>query len=384
MIRFDVEAHDRSARAGVMHTPRGAIRTPAFMPVGTQATVKAMTPAELEGLGAEIVLGNTYHLHLRPGEAVIRELGGLHRFMGWRRPILTDSGGFQIFSLARRVAVTEEGARFQSHLDGDALALTPEGAVRIQQALGSDIAMCLDHLVAGDAPPALHAEASARTTRWAARCQAALAGQCGTAGTEAGASEPPALFAIVQGGTSPELRRRSAEELVALDFPGYAIGGLSVGEPTPATYETLALTAPLLPAVKPRYLMGAGEPQDLLTAIGAGCDLFDCVLPTRNARNGSLYTRAGKLSIKQVRYKADPAPLDPDCPCYTCRNFSRAYLRHLYDRNEILSMRLNTLHNLHFYLSLMREAREAIVAGRYEGWKRNWLGGYAAKSGAGE
>jgi len=363
MIRFAVEARDGAARAGRLHTPRGEVATPVFMPVGTAATVKAMTPEELIGLGAQIVLANTYHLHLRPGEAIIQRLGGLHRFMGWPRPILTDSGGYQLFSLAKTVRVTEEGARFQSHLDGTALFIGPEEAVAIQEALGADIMMCLDHLVSLPRPEAELAEAVARTTRWAERCLAARRG-------------PGALFGIVQGGTSPELRARSAAELTALGFDGYAIGGLSVGEPPAATHAMIAATAPLLPAGKPRYVMGMGEPADLLAAIAAGVDLFDCVLPTRNARNGSLYTRTGKVSIKQARYAADPAPLDPACPCPTCTGYSRAYLRHLFVSNEILAMRLNTHHNLHFYLSLMAAARTAITEGRYAAFRKDFLATY--------
>jgi queuine tRNA-ribosyltransferase len=364
MIRFAIEATQGAARAGRMDTPRGAVETPMFMPVGTQGTVKAMTPEELEGLGTQIVLANTYHLHLRPGEDVVRRLGGLHRFMHWERPILTDSGGFQVFSLARLSRVSEEGVRFQSHLDGTALTLTPEGAVAIQEALGSDIGMCLDRLVALPADePDLRA-ACALTARWAARCKTARRGQ-------------GALFGIVQGGLLPALRRESAEALRAIGFDGYAIGGLGVGEPGPATHETVAFTAPLLPADQPRYLMGAGEPADLLAAIGAGVDLFDCVLPTRNARNGTLYTRRGKVNIKQARYREDPAPLEEGCPCPACRHYSRGYLSHLYRAGEILSMRLNTWHNLTFYLGLVREARAAIVAGRYAAWAGAFLAAFA-------
>jgi queuine tRNA-ribosyltransferase len=366
MISFTLDATDGAARAGTLTTPRGAIHTPIFMPVGTLGTVKAMTPEELVSLGAEIILGNTYHLHLRPGEDVVAALGGLHRFMHWERPILTDSGGYQIHSLAHLSRVTEEGVSFRNHLDGSSLFLGPEQAVAIQEALGSDILMCLDHLVALPAEAARLLEALERTTRWAARCKAAHA-QAEGAG---------ALFGIVQGGTDAALRRRSAEDLQAIGFDGYAIGGLSVGEAVTAFHDTVAATAPLLPAGQPRYLMGSGEPEDLLAAIGAGVDLFDCVLPTRNARNGSLYTRRGKLSIKQTRYRADPAPLDADCPCPTCRHYSRAYLRHLFQSREILSMRLNTLHNLHFYLDLVRQARAAIQARRYAAFARDFLAGY--------
>ena len=363
MIRFSLQATDGAARAGTLELGHGVVHTPIFMPVGTQGTVKAMTPEELEALGAEIILGNTYHLHLRPGEETVRALGGLHRFMHWKRPILTDSGGYQIHSLATLNRVTEEGVAFQNHLDGSRVFLTPEGAVGIQEALGSDIMMSLDHLVSLPADPGTVAEAVARTTRWAERCKTART-------TEA------ALFGIVQGGTVPALRRGSAEALQAIGFDGYAIGGLSVGEEAGPFIETVAYTAPLLPQDAPRYLMGAGEPEDLLAAIGEGVDMFDCVLPTRNARNGSLFTRHGKVSIKQTRYRADPQPLDPECTCPTCRDYSRGYLRHLFQAGEILSMRLNTLHNLHFYLSLMRDARAAIQAGRYAAFARAFLERY--------
>jgi len=377
MLTFTLDGSDGRARAGRVGTSRGTIHTPQFMPVGTLGTVKAMTPEELEALGAEIVLGNTYHLHLRPGEDVVRDLGGLHRFMHWSRPILTDSGGYQVFSLAALSRVTDEGVAFRNHLDGAAVFLTPEKAIAIQQALGSDIMMCLDELVAPPADAARVAEAVERTARWAERCKAAHEAAC--------AAEPErrarqSLFGIVQGGTVPELRRRSVAQLTALGFDGYAIGGLAVGEDAAAFGETLALTAPLLPPDQPRYLMGSGEPEDLLRAIGEGMDLFDCVLPTRNARNGSLFTRRGKVSIKQVRHQRDPAPLDPDCACPTCRDYSRGYLRHLFQSGEILAMRLNTTHNLHFYLDLMREARKAILAGRYGAWAQGFREAY--RSGA--
>jgi queuine tRNA-ribosyltransferase len=364
MIRFEIEAKDAAARAGTVHTGRGAFSTPAFMPVGTLGTVKAMTPEELREMGAGIVLANTYHLHLRPGEEVVRGLGGLHRFMHWDGPLLTDSGGYQVFSLAKMNRVEEEGVRFQSHLDGAPLFLSPEKAVAIQEALGSDIMMCLDQVPALPAEEAPLAQAAALTGRWAARCLAARTGD-------------NALFGIVQGGTSEALRRSSAEEICALGFDGHAIGGLSVGEAPARMYETVAFTAPLLPAAQPRYLMGTGEPADLLAAIGSGVDMFDCVLPTRNARNGSLYTRRGKVSIKQARYREDPAPLDESCPCPACRNYSRAYLRHLYVSREILSMRLNTYHNLHFYLDLMRRAREAILVGSFAAFARGFLATFA-------
>lgn len=360
MHTFAIDKQDGAARAGRIDTARGLVETPVFMPVGTQGTVKAMTPDELEALGTQIVLANTYHLHLRPGEGVIERLGGLHRFMHWPRPILTDSGGFQVFSLARRNRVSDEGVHFQSHLDGAQVFLSPEAAIAIQEALGSDIMMCLDHVLPLPADRRALEEACARTTRWAARCKAAHRAQ----GT---------LFGIVQGGMEPHLRRDSTQALCEIGFDGYAIGGLSVGESRQAMHDTVAFTAPLLPAGQPRYLMGAGEPADLLQAIGAGMDLFDCVLPTRNARNGTLYTRTGRINIKQARFREDPEPLDPACTCPTCRNYSRAYLSHLFRAGEILSMRLNTYHNLHFFLTLMREARQAILAGRFEAFARDFL-----------
>jgi len=378
MLTFTLAGSDGRARAGLITTARGVIHTPQFMPVGTLGTVKAITPEELEALGAEIVLGNTYHLHLRPGEDVVAALGGLHRFMHWARPILTDSGGYQVFSLAALNRVDEEGVTFRNHLDGARVFLSPEKAIAIQQALGSDIQMCLDELVALPAEPARLQAALERTARWAARCKAAFR-EGVTAQEGAGALPPaggPSLFGIVQGGTVLELRRQSAEQLQDIGFDGYAIGGLTVGEDRDAFSATLAHTAPLLPVQQPRYLMGAGEPEDLLEAIGAGIDLFDCVLPTRNARNGSLFTRRGKVSIKQVRHQRDAGPLDPECACPTCRNYSRGYLRHLFQSGEILAMRLNTLHNLHFYLSLMREARQAVLAGRYAAWAKAFLETY--------
>lgn len=367
-----------AARVGRMETARGVVDTPAFMPVGTQGTVKAMTPEELREVGAQIILGNTYHLHLRPGEDVVEKLGGLHRFMNWPGPILTDSGGYQIFSLARLNAVEEEGVRFQSHLDGTRLRLTPESSIAIQQALGSDIMMCLDHLIALPASEAQVRDAVARTSRWAARCKIAAGKKAAGREThgQAGGGSSGALFGIVQGGAREAPRRESAEALLEIGFDGYAIGGLSVGEEAATMYDTVAFTAPLLPDDAPRYLMGTGEPADLLQAIGAGVDLFDCVLPTRNARNGTLYTLDGKVNIKQARYREDPAPLQEDCPCAACRSYSRAYLSHLFRAGEILSMRLNTQHNLHFYLSLLRGARQAIAEGRFPGYARDFLDRY--------
>jgi queuine tRNA-ribosyltransferase len=349
-VRFKVHRTDplTHARRGSLQTPHGTIETPAFMPVGTVGSVKAVGPDDLERLGAQIILGNTYHLMLRPGEDLIAGLGGLHRFISWNRPILTDSGGFQIFSLAQKRKVSEEGVEFLSHLDGDRWLLTPERSIDIQQKLGADIIMAFD-----ECPPALSErsyleESLARTTRWLDRCVRAWKG------------EGSALFGIVQGGLHPDLRKQHIEAVCARDLPGYALGGYSVGEEPSAMREGVAFSAPLLPPDRPRYLMGVGTPRDLIACIGAGVDMFDCVLPTRCARNGLLFTSEGKLVIKNAAFARDPAPLDPDCACYTCQNFSRAYLRHLFMAREILAMRLNTIHNIAFFLNLMNKARAAI------------------------
>ena len=342
-----------AARRGRITTPHGTIETPAFMPVGTAGTVKGMTPEDLESLGFEIVLGNTYHLALRPGEEVVRRLGGLHRFMGWERAILTDSGGFQVLSLADLRTITDEGVSFRSHLDGSLLSMTPERSMQIQTSLGSDIVMAFDDCPALPSPRLRILEAVRRTSLWARRSREALLGP------------GQALFGIVQGGDDPGLREQSVEEITALGFDGYAIGGVSVGESADLSREVVALTAPRLPPDRPRYLMGMGTPADLVEMVALGCDLFDCVLPTRNARNGTLFTSTGRLSIKRSEFAADPRPVDGECSCPVCRRFSRAYLRHLYVAGEILSMRLNTLHNLHQYADLMRRARAAIEAGRY-------------------
>ena len=341
------------ARRGRLHTPHGTIETPVFMPVGTAGSVKAIAPDDLRTLGANIILGNTYHLMLRPGEQLIGDLGGLHQFISWDRALLTDSGGFQVYSLAEKRKITEEGAAFQSHLDGAKHLLTPERSIEIQEVLGADIIMAFD-----ECPPALsersYMEASmARTTRWLHRCAAAWHQQRSS------------LFGIVQGGLDEGLRKRHAEEICAVDLPGYALGGFAVGEEPVQMHAGVAYSAPLLPKDKPRYLMGVGTPLDLVTCVGSGIDMFDCVLPTRSARNSLLFTSEGKLVIKNARYARDPRPLDPKCSCYTCKNFSRAYLRHLFVSQELVAMRLNTLHNLHFFLSLMNDARAAIEADRY-------------------
>ena len=364
MMSFSFEliktSTDSRARLGRMTTAHGEVRTPVFMPVGTQGTVKAMAPDRLEEAGAEIILGNTYHLYLRPGHDLIRGHGGLHRFMNWDRPILTDSGGFQIFSLGPLRKITEEGVRFQSHIDGSKHFLSPEKAVEIQQALGSDIMMCLDDCTPYPADRACTEKSMALTHRWAKRCRVAKTG------------EGQALFGIVQGGLYRDLRRASVEALAEIGFDGYAIGGLSVGEPKALMLETLEATAPLLPAGRARYLMGVGTPEDIVEGVHHGIDLFDCVMPTRCARNGLLFTNRGKVVIKNARYRTDQAPLDETCDCYTCRNFSRAYLRHLFIAREILALLLNTIHNVRFYLALMERIRTAIAGGAFEDFRRSF------------
>jgi len=352
-IGFDVLHTDGAARHGRLLTAHGTVETPVFMPVGTQATVKGLTPAMLEEAGARIVLGNTYHLTLRPGDDLIAELGGLHRFMAWHGPILTDSGGFQIYSLAPTRHIDDRAAVFRSHIDGALLELTPEKAVAIQENLGSDIAMCLDECPPAETPSDYMREAVARTVHWAERCR------------EAHRRLDQALFAIVQGGTDLELRANCTRQLVALDFPGYALGGFSVGETQDQMLIALRPTAALLPAEKPRYLMGVGRPEDILAAIGCGIDMFDCVLPTRNGRNASAFTANGPLRMRNACHKRDSAPLESDCPCYTCRHFSRAYLHHLFLAAEMLGPTLPSLHNVAFYCRLMAEARQALAQGRF-------------------
>ncbi len=372
-MRFDLLKTDGVARAGRLSTPHGVVETPAFMPVGTQGSVKSLTPEDLRQIGAQILLANTYHLFLRPGHRVIAELGGLHRFMAWEGPILTDSGGFQVYSLASLGKVTEEGVRFRSHLDGAEHLLTPELSVEIQQVLGADIIHPLDECLAHPAPRAQTEASLALTLRWAARAKAAHNRGDGR----------QAMFGIVQGGGHEDVRRRAVEETCALEFDGYAIGGLAVGEPKPLMLGLLEFTAALLPKDRPRYLMGVGTPPDLLDAVASGVDLFDCVLPTRNARNGQLFTAAGALSIKQARYATDPRPADEGCACYTCRTFSRAYLRHLFAARELLAYRLLSLHNLHFYLALMAEMRVAVQAGTFQTFRARFLARYAVLSGGG-
>jgi queuine tRNA-ribosyltransferase len=353
-FRFRIIKKDSSsqARLGKVETDHGAFMTPAFLPVGTQGSVKSLTPEELVEIGIEAILGNTYHLYLRPGHETIGRLGGLHSFIHWERPILTDSGGFQIFSLGSLRKISEEGVIFQSHLDGSSHFLTPEKVVEIQRVLGTDIAMVLDECIPYPSPYEYVETSMERTSRWAWRS------------LQARRESDPALFAIVQGGVHRDLRERSARTLVSMGFQGYAIGGVSVGEPRSSMLDVLKWTTPLLPEDAPRYLMGVGTPEDMIDAVLLGMDFFDCVLPTRNARNGTLFTSSGKLSIKQAQYAEDGRPVDETCACYTCRHYSRAYLRHLYLSKEILSSRLNTIHNLYYYVNLLGKIREAIQEGR--------------------
>ncbi len=367
---FRVTHTDGGARRGVMTTAHGEVDTPAFMPVGTQGAVKGVTHRDLEALGAGILLCNTYHLYLRPGADLIARRGGLHRFIGWTRPILTDSGGYQIFSLAARCTIDEQGARFQSHLDGSRHLLTPEKATDIQAQLGSDVAMVLDECLAHPAEIDAANQSMERTLRWARRARERWLGLRdgpvdGVIATNAGQAQ----FGIVQGGVFPELREVSARRTVALGFEAYAIGGLSVGEPVDVMYDLVGRTTPCLPAALPRYLMGAGTPQDLVESVARGVDLFDCVLPTRNARNGQLFTSQGRINIGNARYAEDDRPPDPACACYTCRTCSRAYLRHLFLSREINAATLNTLHNLNFYLDTLSGIRESIAFGRFESFK---------------
>jgi queuine tRNA-ribosyltransferase len=347
------------ARSGLLELAHGTVQTPVFMPVGTQATVKTMTPDELAASGAEMLVANTYHLYLRPGSKLIRDFGGVQEFMGWRRPVLTDSGGFQVCSLAALSRLDDDGIDFQSHIDGSRHRFTPESVVALQRDLGSDIAMCLDECPPYPATRDRAETAVARTTEWARRCRDA-AGDI-------------VLFGIVQGATYPDLRTRSVRELLGLELPGYAVGGLCLGEPSDLTFELLEGVVELLPADRPRYLMGAGYPDDIVRAVGLGVDMFDCVLPTRNGRTGTAFTSGGRVVIRNARYRADSAPLDPGCGCPTCRNFSRAYLRHLFIAGEALGPRLLTLHNVYFYQSLMKQIRAAIQAGEYGVWSRRWL-----------
>lgn len=350
MFEFNIDCTDGPARRGRITMDRGTIDTPAFMPVGTHATVKAVTPEEVASTGAQIVLGNTFHLMLRPGVEVVRDHGGLHEFMHWRRPILTDSGGFQVWSLTKLREITEEGVTFKSPIDGARIFLGPEESMRIQHTLGSDIVMVFDDCTAYPVEQSAARASMQLSVRWAERCKQVHNG-------------PGSLFGIVQGSTYVDLRRESLRRLVDIGFDGYALGGLSVGEPNEVMYDLVRNLAPQMPASKPRYLMGVGTPEDIVFAATHGIDMFDCVLPTRNARNGWLYTRRGVVKIRNAEYKRDTGPIDADCACYTCTHYSRAYLRHLYRNNEILGARLNTIHNLTYYQDLMRDLRQAITAG---------------------
>ena len=363
---FRVTATDGGARRGVMTTAHGEVQTPAFMPVGTQGAVKGVTHRDLELVGAEILLSNTYHLYLRPGDDLIARRGGLHRFIGWTKPILTDSGGYQAFSLAGRRTIDESGVRFQSHLDGSPHLLTPEKVTDIQAQLGSDVAMVLDECLAYPADLGAARASMQRTLRWARRARERLTALRNSPVEGVAMMNPEqAQFGIVQGGVFPELREESAGETIAVGFEAYAIGGLSVGEPIDVMYDIVGRTAPSLPGDCPRYLMGAGTPEDLVESVARGVDLFDCVLPTRNGRNGQLFTREGRINIKNAQYAEDERPPDPDCSCYTCRTFSRAYLRHLFMAKEMTAATLNTLHNLNFYLDTLKRIRESVALGRF-------------------
>lgn len=366
---FTIHATDGNARRATLTTAHGDIQTPIFMPVGTQGSVKALSPHDLEDIKAQIILGNTYHLYLRPGDELVKRRGGLHRFMNWKRPILTDSGGFQVFSLKEIRKITEEGVEFRSYIDGSKHFFSPEKAVEIQQNLGSDIIMVLDECVGYGADHAYTAKSLELTTRWARRCRE----------FHPKGKNGQLLFGITQGGFFKDLRERSLEQLREIDFDGFAIGGLSVGESTTEMYDILHHIAHQLPQDKPRYLMGVGTPLDILEGIEAGVDMFDCVLPSRNARNGTLYTSRGKVNIKRAEFREDDSPLDPNCTCYTCQNFSKAYLRHLYTAREILSYRLNTIHNLAFFLDTVDKARAAIKAGRFAELKRAYQAVYEAR-----
>ncbi|MBN2028993.1 tRNA guanosine(34) transglycosylase Tgt [bacterium] len=373
---FTVEKIDGEsrARAGLLTTPHGNVETPVFMPVGTQGTVKTVSPQELHTLGAQIILSNTYHLYLRPGDRLIQEAGGLHRFIGWPHPILTDSGGYQVFSLAELCKVNDEGVRFQSHLDGSYHDFTPEGVVDIQRNLGSDVMMVLDECSPYPCAHEIAVKANERTIRWAERSLNRYL-----------ETDPPLglqqyIFGIVQGSTYQTIREVSTKRLVEMAFDGYGIGGLAVGEPRIVMLEMIEYCIDLLPKEKPRYLMGVGKPEDIVEAIALGVDLFDCVIPTRNGRNGTVYTREGKLVVKNRHFEKDFIPIDELCQCYTCQHFSRAYIRHLFQAEEILGLRLATIHNLHFYMTLIREARQAIIKGSFQKWKETFLNQYSSET----
>jgi queuine tRNA-ribosyltransferase len=377
VFTYQVDAVCGAARAGTLRLPHGTVQTPAFMPVGTQGTVRALSPFDLRAVGTRMLLGNTYHLHVRPGEEVVAALGGLHRFMAWDGPILTDSGGFQIFSLEGFRRVDDDGVVFQSHVDGSRRRLTPERAMDVQWTLGSDVAMALDHLIPGAADRARSDEALARTIRWLARCR--------DRHTALGATAPgrQTLWPILQGGTDPDLRREALDRVLELgSWTGIAVGGLAVGEPRPAMYATLDGLGERLPPGLPRYLMGVGFPEDLLEAVARGMDLFDCVAPTRNGRNGQAYTPDGPLNIRNAAHRTDPGPLDDTCDCETCRTYSRGYLRHLFVADELLVLRLLSLHNVRFLIRLGETARRHVLDGTFAAWHHEWLARYTARSAA--
>src|SRR2546423_2234366 len=386
-FEFEVIARAGASRAGVFNTPHGNVDTPAFMPVGTLATVKSLDPDELMRMGASMILGNAYHLHLRPGDDVVREMGGLHSFMRWERPILTDSGGFQVFSLAKLRTVDEKGVEFQSHLDGSRRFFTPEIVMQIERNLGADVIMQFDHVIPGQSDEASARDASERSIRWLDRC---LKEVDRLAQTQPLDRVPPpafglplhqALFPIVQGGIHARLRREAAERIRGMhDWAGFGIGGLSVGEEKEAMYEMIEVVDDALPETHPRYLMGVGFPEDLIEGIARGVDLFDCAAPTRMGRNGAVFTRDGRLNIKRTEYRLDARPLDPDCDCAACSRFNRAYIRHLFVADEILVLRLLSLHNVHFLLSIARGARQSIISGEFDTWSRDWLARYRASS----
>lgn len=360
-FNFKVEATENNARAGTFQTPHGNVHTPAFMPVGTLATVKSLDPDDLTDMGAEMILANAYHLHLRPGDELIRDMGGLHNFMRWNGPILTDSGGFQVFSLATLRTVNEDGVEFQSHIDGSKRFFTPESVMQIETNLGADVIMQFDHVIPGQADEPTARDASERSIRWLARCAEAL--------KQLRPRAPQALFPVLQGGIHPHLRQEAIHTITNMaDWPGYGIGGLSVGEEKPAMYQMLDVSNDALPQDRPRYLMGVGFPEDLIEGVRRGVDLFDCVAPTRMGRNGTVFTSSGRLNVRNAALARDPAPLDPDCTCPACTRFSRAYIRHLFVAEELLGLRLLSLHNVHFLVNLMRTAREKILGGTFQEW----------------
>jgi queuine tRNA-ribosyltransferase len=370
---YEIDARAGRARAGRFATPHGVVATPAFMAVGTAATVKALDPEDLRAIGAQMILANAYHLHLRPGDDVIRELGGLHRFMAWDGPMLTDSGGFQVFSLETLRTVDEDGVEFRSHIDGSKRRFTPESVMRIERNLGADVIMQFDHVIPGQSDETAARDASERSIRWVARCAAELARLRNADGDR----QPQALFPIIQGGIHGHLRREAVDAVRAAgDWPGYGIGGLSVGESKPDMYRILEVVDDALPDERPRYLMGVGFPEDLVEGVRRGVDLFDCVAPTRMGRNGAVFTRDGRLNIKRAEFRLDPRPIDEGCDCAACSRFSRAYIRHLFLADEILGLRLLSLHNVHFLVSLVAHARSAIVSGDFDAWSRDWLARY--------